>query len=66
MLLETELGGAQATSTDTDKQLQRAERRSEELQFARDEDKKNKVLMSELTAKLKPISRLRRLRRSRR
>ena len=49
-LLKTELGGAQVTSTDTAKQLQWAERRSEELQFARDEDKKNKVLMSELTA----------------
>ena len=50
--LETELGGAQATSADTAKQLQRAERRSKELQFARDEDKKNQARMSELAAKL--------------
>ena len=49
-LLKTELGGAQVTSTDTAKQLQWAERRCEELQFARDEEKKNQARMLELTA----------------
>ena len=50
--METELGSVQAHTNDTVKQLQKAERRSKELAFTIDEDKKNQDRMSDLANKL--------------
>merc|ERR1712029_701021 len=50
--METEFGSVQAHTNETGKQLQKAERRSKELSFAIDEDKKNQDRMSDLAAKL--------------
>merc|ERR1711915_814613 len=50
--METELGSVQAHTNETGKQLQKAERRSKELQFSIDEDKKNQDRMSDLASKL--------------
>merc|ERR1711934_593927 len=50
--METELGSVQAHTNETAKQLQKAERRSKELAFTIDEDKKNQDRMSDLAGKL--------------
>ena len=50
--METELGSVQAHTNETSKQLQKAERRSKELAFTIDEDKKNQDRMSDLAGKL--------------
>ena len=50
--LETELGQARARSSETNKIYQKTERRSKELTFQIEEDKKNQDRMSELATKL--------------
>merc|ERR1739844_456084 len=50
--LEAELGSTQSRTADCMKGFQRAERKVKELQFAKDEDKKNQDRMSELAGKL--------------
>merc|ERR1711963_823301 len=50
--LEIELGNVQARTSDNLKGHQKAERKSKELQFQNDEDKKNQVAMSDLAGKL--------------
>ena len=50
--LETGLGQAQARSSETNKIYQKTERRSKELAFQIEEDKKNQDRMSELATKL--------------
>merc|ERR1712189_26900 len=50
--METELGSVQAHTNETGKQLQKAERRSKELSFAIDEDKKNQIEDAEEIAAL--------------
>ena len=50
--LEIELGQAQARNSETNKSYQKTERRSKELAFQIEEDKKNQDRMSDLAAKL--------------
>jgi len=50
--LESELGSLQGRTSEAMKAYQRAERKTKELAFAQDEDKKNQDRMSDLAAKL--------------
>merc|ERR1719211_592659 len=50
--MEIELGTVQSKTSDAYKAFQKAERRTKELQFQQDEDKKNQDAMSELANKL--------------
>jgi len=50
--LEIELGNVQARTGDNQKAYQKSERKTKELQFQNDEDKKNQERMSELATKL--------------
>ena len=50
--LETELGQSQARNLETNKMFQKTERRSKELSFQIEEDKKNQDRMSDLATKL--------------
>ena len=50
--LEVELGSVQARTSDTSKGYQKCERHVKEIQFQRDEDKKNHDRMAELATKL--------------
>merc|ERR1712048_1034340 len=50
--LEIELGSVQSRTSDSYKAFQKAERRTQELQFQQDEDHKNQDRMSELANKL--------------
>jgi myosin heavy chain 6/7 len=50
--LESELGSLQSRTSESMKAYQRAERKTKELAFAQDEDKKNQDQMSDLAAKL--------------
>jgi len=50
--MEIELGTVQSKTSDAYKAFQKAERRTKELQFQQDEDKKNQDSMSELANKL--------------
>ena len=50
--LEIELGQSQARNSETNKMYQKTERRSKELAFQIEEDKKNQDRMSDLATKL--------------